>query len=77
MATMKTKTGNLHLAIAAIGSQNKLAKAIGVHQQRISDLMRKKNGHVPAELVVAISEATGVPRQKLRPDLFEGMEASQ
>lgn len=74
MKPMKTETGNLHLAIAAVGSQNKLAKAIGVHQQRISDLMIKKNGHVPAELLVAISEASGIPRQVLRPDIFAGMD---
>lgn len=74
---MKTKSGNLHLAIEAIGSQNKLAKAIGIPQQRISYLMREKDGHVPAELVVAISNATGIPRQKLRPDLFEGLEPAE
>lgn len=32
---------------------------------------------IPAERVLDISTATGIPRQKLRPDLFAGMEAAE
>jgi hypothetical protein len=30
---------------------------------------------VPSDHLVAVERATGIPRQRLRPDLFEGMEA--
>lgn len=32
---------------------------------------------IPAERVSAISKATGIPSQLLRPDVFEGMEPAE
>ena len=52
-------------AIAAAGSVTKLAAAIGVKPQAVSQWRR-----VPTERVVAVEAATGVPRERLRADLF-------
>lgn len=32
---------------------------------------------IPADRVVDIERITGIPRQKLRPDLYEGMEPAE
>lgn len=58
----------LEKAIAAMGSQTALAKAIGKSQGHISKWLERK--YVPAESVLAIESATGIPRQKIRPDLY-------
>jgi DNA-binding transcriptional regulator YdaS (Cro superfamily) len=58
----------LEQAIAALGSQTALAKAIGKSQGHISKWLERK--HVPAESVLAIESATGIPRHKIRPDLY-------
>jgi DNA-binding transcriptional regulator YdaS (Cro superfamily) len=58
----------LEQAIAAMGSQTALAKAIGKSQGHISKWLERK--YVPAESVLAIESATGIPRQKIRPDLY-------
>jgi DNA-binding transcriptional regulator YdaS (Cro superfamily) len=62
--------GNLVLdqAIAVMGSQTALAKAIGKSQGHISKWLERS--HVPAESVWAIEKATGIPRQNIRPDLY-------
>jgi DNA-binding transcriptional regulator YdaS (Cro superfamily) len=43
-----------------------LADAIGCHRTTVV-----KWGRVPASRVPAVSAATGVPRHKIRPDLWE------
>jgi DNA-binding transcriptional regulator YdaS (Cro superfamily) len=58
----------LEQAIAKMGSQTALAKAIGKSQGHISKWLERK--YVPAESVLAIESATGIPRQKIRPDLY-------
>ena len=58
----------LDQAIAAMGSQTALAKAIGKSQGHISKWLERN--YVPAESVLAIEKATGIPRQKIRPDLY-------
>jgi DNA-binding transcriptional regulator YdaS (Cro superfamily) len=58
----------LEQAIATMGSQTALAKAIGKSQGHISKWLERK--YVPAESVLAIESATGIPRQKIRPDLY-------
>lgn len=58
----------LEQAIAAMGSQTALAKAIGKSQGHISKWLERS--YVPAESVLAIEKATGIPRQKIRPDLY-------
>ena len=57
-------------AIAAAGGQSALARAIGVQQAHVWYWLKKRSGKVPAEKVLPIEEATGVPRHELRPDLY-------
>lgn len=55
-------------AVEAVGGVGKLAAAIGVAQNVVSNW--RKRGKVPAEHVLAIEAATGVSRHSLRPDVF-------
>jgi DNA-binding transcriptional regulator YdaS (Cro superfamily) len=55
----------LSLAIEAAGSINKLARALGMSQQALSEWRS-----VPAGRIVQVEAITGVPREKLRPDLY-------
>ena len=61
-------------AIERAGGVGRLARAVGVSQPAISQWRR-----VPAERVLAVEAATGVPRERLRPDLFsrETTQATQ
>ena len=52
-------------AIRAVGGVSELARRIGIAQPSVSNWDR-----VPADRVAAVEAATGVPRAKLRPDLF-------
>lgn len=60
----------LDLAINTMGSQSKLARAMGRSPQVISHWHRKL-GRIPAEHVPAVERVTGIPRFLLRPDLYE------
>lgn len=64
---------DISAAIEIVGSQAKLADAIGVRQQTISKLLRGQRQKVSAEIAVGIHQATGgkVSKWQLRPDLFE------
>jgi DNA-binding transcriptional regulator YdaS (Cro superfamily) len=62
---MKVVDKGLRAAIAAAGSETRLAARIGVSQQAVSLWQR-----IPAERIVDVERATKVPREKLRPDLF-------
>lgn len=62
---------------------DKLRKYIADKRGRLSELARtleitpaaiKQWNVVPADKVVAISKATGIPRASLRPDLYAGMK---
>ena len=59
----------LKKACKIVGSQNKLAKALGVSRQAVYQWME---GKVPAERVLAVEELTGgqVTRYDLRPDIY-------
>jgi DNA-binding transcriptional regulator YdaS (Cro superfamily) len=48
------------------GGMRALGRALGISHQAILSWT-----HIPAERVVAIEEATGIPREKLRPDLYK------
>lgn len=58
-------------AVSLIGSQQKLAEAIGLSQQGVSYLL-KQAPRVTAEVAVAIERATKgeIRREQLRPDIF-------
>lgn len=47
------------------GRVTKLADAIGVTHSAVSQW-----NQVPAERVVQVEKVTGIPREKLRPDIF-------
>ncbi len=55
-------------AIQKAGSMRKLADKLGISQQAISRWRK-----VPAKRVIAIERTTGVPRERLRPDLHGAM----
>jgi DNA-binding transcriptional regulator YdaS (Cro superfamily) len=55
----------LELALQQAESMTKLAESVGVGVSAISQWKR-----VPAERVLSVERATGVSRQKLRPDLY-------
>lgn len=61
----------LNDAIEAAGGVTELARRIGIAQPSVSNWDR-----VPADRVVAVEAASGVPRMRLRPDLYsEGVVA--
>ena len=45
-----------------------LAMRIGIFRQRLDHWT--KTGRIPAEFAIAIEEATGIPRNRIRPDLY-------
>jgi DNA-binding transcriptional regulator YdaS (Cro superfamily) len=57
----------LKTTIEEAGSMRALGHLIGVSQQAISQWDR-----IPAKHIVEIERTTGVPRNKLRPDLYQG-----
>lgn len=57
----------LNEAIQAVGGVTELARRIGIAQPSVSNWER-----VPADRLVAVESATGIPRMRLRPDLFSG-----
>lgn len=62
-------------AIEAIGGRRQLAEACGVRYQAVQKWHR--NGKVPAERVLEIERATGVPRTALRPDIYPPNEKTR
>ena len=55
---------------AESGRQNVLADALGITHSAIAQWQQ-----IPADRVVAVEKHTGIPRQKLRTDLYKGMIA--
>jgi DNA-binding transcriptional regulator YdaS (Cro superfamily) len=55
----------LKMAIRRAGSYEKLGQMLGVTRQAVS-----KWKTVPVHHIIAVERATGVPREKLRPDLY-------
>jgi DNA-binding transcriptional regulator YdaS (Cro superfamily) len=66
-------TSALKRAIEAAGGTGKLAAALGIKSQAVSQWRR-----VPGERVIAVERATGgaVTRHELRPDLYPADEAA-
>jgi DNA-binding transcriptional regulator YdaS (Cro superfamily) len=52
------------LAVTAAGSRSALARSLRITRGAISQWSQ-----VPAERVIAVEKATGIPRHMLRPDL--------
>jgi len=61
----------LDRAIDAAGGIAQLARKIGISQPSVSNWTR-----VPAQRVVAVETATGIPRNDLRPDLYSEQAVS-
>lgn len=59
-------------AVEKVGGQSALAKILGVSSQAVNKMFA--SGRVPAERVLAIEKASGVPRHELRPDLYPAEE---
>jgi DNA-binding transcriptional regulator YdaS (Cro superfamily) len=55
----------IELASAAVGNKSELARRLGVKVQSIQQWKR-----IPAERVLDVERITGIPRHKLRPDLY-------
>jgi DNA-binding transcriptional regulator YdaS (Cro superfamily) len=60
-------TNGLKKAVAAMGGVSAFARALGV--DRTAPYKWRRG--VPAERVIEIESLTGVPREELRPDLYE------
>ena len=58
----------LRRAIALAGSQTALAAKIGKTQGHVSKWLERNV--LPADMVIAIEQATGVSRHDLRPDIY-------
>jgi len=66
MSKISAREG-LEMAIRIAGTGSALARMVKVSQPRIPEWRRK--GYVPLEHVPAVSEATGLPKHVIRPDL--------
>jgi DNA-binding transcriptional regulator YdaS (Cro superfamily) len=55
----------LDLAIKKAGGLRELGRALGINYQALQTWRR-----IPAERVRDIERVTGIPREKLRPDIF-------
>lgn len=64
----------LERAISEVGGVCNLARKLDLHHSSI--ILWRKNGRVPAERVLAIEQATGVPREEIRPDIFSNHEST-
>src|ERR1043165_8129450 len=60
----------LQAAMEAVGGVSELARRVGISQPSVSNWDK-----VPAERVVAVEAATGIPRVRLRPDLYREQPA--
>jgi TorA maturation chaperone TorD len=70
MASFMGDSG-LEIAIKAAGGVRALARQLEISQPAISTWKR-----IPADRVLSIEAATGVPRRVLRPDLYPAVEAA-
>ena len=51
-----------------------LARALKVNKSLVTRWSQRR---VPVERVAAVSDATGIPKHKLRPDVFDAVEAAE
>jgi DNA-binding transcriptional regulator YdaS (Cro superfamily) len=62
----------LRLAVAQAGSLYALAKLLGMSVQAISEWQR-----IPSHRILQVEAVTGIPREKLRPELYREQLAFQ
>jgi DNA-binding transcriptional regulator YdaS (Cro superfamily) len=62
----------LRLAVAATGSFNALARAIGIKAPSIMEWRR-----IPSHRILQIEALTGIDRERLRPDLYVRRKAKR
>lgn len=60
----------LQRAVLAAGGQKPLADKIGTTQSNVWYWLERSKTGVPAEWVFKVAEATGVPANELRPDIY-------
>lgn len=67
----RIKTGNkpVWLAITACGGYTKMAALLGKYPQFIYNWTTLDN--IPAKWVLRVAKVSGIPKEKLRPDLYE------
>jgi DNA-binding transcriptional regulator YdaS (Cro superfamily) len=70
-----SSTEALKRACERAGGQAPLARLIGTTQSQVWFWLNESKRGVPAEFVLPIERATGVPRNELRPDLYPVEEA--
>jgi DNA-binding transcriptional regulator YdaS (Cro superfamily) len=63
---MKKRSKTVTEIIVSLGSLSEVARRLGVSRQAIAQWDK-----VPVKHLRVISEMTGIPCQKLRPDLYE------
>lgn len=59
---------DLASAIEKAGGQSEVARLLGIAQQSVSEWVAR--GVVPPKRVLEIERLTGVPRHRLRPDIY-------
>ena len=64
----------VHYRKALGKTQAALAEALGVQPPA---LCKWERGRIPAERVLEVERATGIPRQRLRPDIYPPSEAAE
>lgn len=69
---------HLKRAVEIVGSQGKLARAVGVSQPAINNRLQGKTDVMSGEMAIAIERATDgqVSRSDLRPDLWPRGDAA-
>lgn len=59
----------IEIAVAKLGSQRALADALDVSPQAITN-MKAHSRPIPPERVLEFERITGIPRTRIRPDLY-------
>jgi DNA-binding transcriptional regulator YdaS (Cro superfamily) len=74
---MPKKTAFANFRKPVDGPKLKLAAVAELFEVDKATIIRWENGEVPlpAKRLKEFEDVTGIPRQELRPDLFEGMAA--
>lgn len=72
---MDGPVGALLRAVKIAGSQAELARRVGKKQAHVWNWINRDK-KVPADMVLAIEAATGVPRNDLRPDIYPVEQAA-